>query len=233
MRLFAFIIIFLFFAYFYSGFSAMAEQKEGLVSETKARQRLRENLSHPLTAYWRNLKPMRPEGRSIKEFRIIKMKRETEQRPAYAPFEKIFIAETMPDERVFQARDVFYARQGILQDLRQRLQKDGDALDSFALTPRQRLQRALGRRILRRLLLQEDSELDELIKYMDFRESFLTLGQDELPDDFEFYLRQEKHKMSREEPLRPFKMRLFRELIDARARVQILEWRQRGCWAQN
>lgn len=233
MRLFAFIILILFFAFFCGGNSTMAEQKEGLMPEIMARQRLRENLSLPLTAYWRKLEPQRPEGRSIKEFRIIKMQREVETRRAYAPFEKTFFSETSPNERIFQARDVFYTREGILRDLRQRLQGESDAINPFALAPRQRLQRSLGRRILRRSLLKEDSELDELIKYMDFRESFLTLGQDELPEDFEFYLRQKKQRLSRIEPLRPFKMRLFRELMDARARLQILEWRHRGGWAAN
>lgn len=233
MRLFVIIILILFFAFFTGGYSAMAEQKEGLLTEPKARQRLREQRSLPLTAYWRKLESLRPEGRSLKEFRIIKMQREIEKRPAYAPFEQTFFNETSPDERIFQARDVFYTRQGCLRDLRERLQAEDDVLNPLALTPRKRLQQALGRRILRRWLLKEESSLDELVKYQDLRESLLAQGQDELPEDFELRRRRDKKRLSRHEPLRPFKMRLFRELMDARARVQILEWRHRGGWAAN
>ena len=210
-----------------------AKETEARYLDFKTRRRFKEKYLLPLTAYWRRLEPLRPEGRYLKEYRIKEMRKEINDLPAYIPFERTFADETRRDERMLQARDAFYSRPGRLRELEDRLLAEEEAAleqspSPLSLNPRQSLQEYLARRILYRWLLKEETNLDELVKYQDVRDSLFDQGQEETPAEFEERRIRDKMRLYRFEPLRNFQIRLFRELMDTRTRDLIRQWRMRS-----
>jgi len=199
----------------------------------RARWRLKKELEKPILSFWRKLEPLRPEGRYIRQYRIKEMKEELENRPAFLPFEKTFSGEMKPDERIVQSRDALLEREGyinsIFSEYRQKERKRYLESDSpVPLSPRRRLHDYLARRILRFWLRKEESALDEYIRFQDLREDLFDQGQDETPDEFHERRVRDKRRLSRVEPLKPYRLRLFRDLVDTRTKNLIERWRERG-----
>ena len=209
------------------------ETSEQLYFEMKPRRRLMDQYKHPILSYWQELEPLRPEGRYIKQYRIKEMEEEVEARPAYLPFERPFSDEVEPDERIIQARDAFLESPGPLKQLEQREMRDRRrqlemSSSPLPLDPRRRLHDYLSRKILRFWLKKQETRLDELVKHQDLREELYDLGQDETPDEFQERRVKDKRRLYEYEPLKHFRMRCYRDLMDLKTRELIRRWRDRS-----
>ncbi len=197
--------------------------------ELKARRRLLKKYLQPIMAYWRKLETPRPEGCFIKQYRIKEIKQELKDRPAFIPFERPFYREMKPDERVFQARDVFLSKPGALRCLEERQLADerrefAQSPSPLPLNPRRRLQEYLARRILKFWLEKDETALEKLLKAYDLREDLLNQDVDETPEEFELRRIRGKQKSANIEPLKGFRMRLFRTMMDLKTKDLIRRW---------
>ncbi|HPB31559.1 MAG TPA: hypothetical protein PLB62_08900 [Candidatus Sumerlaeota bacterium] len=198
----------------------------------EARERFLESLRFPRDAYWRRLEALSPAGRYQKLHPIREMRNQVRARPAFLPFERAFASEIFPDERIFQARDAMarhshdLSSPGVLFLQGNRALPD-DASSSLDLHPRIRLQQYLSRRILSFWLLRDRTNLEEIVQYQNLRETLLDQGQDETPDEFEERRIRDKRRLQRFEPLKHFRMRTMRDLMDARAQHLQKQWRNR------
>ena len=196
------------------------------------RRRLRENLSRPVLSYWRELEPFRREGVYSRHLRIREIKREVKDRPAYIMFERPFYDELQKDERVVQARDSFLSFGGEWRKLEKdaleeelRIRRETSSL--LPLDPRARLQRKLGKDILNFWVAKDKTRREELVEFYDLRNDLYDQGQDETPEEFEERRIKAKRKFRDVQPLEHYKMRMFRDLVDARAEYLIRRWRER------
>lgn len=197
------------------------------------RRRLMQKYEAPLEDYWNDLEPLPSRGRYFGEYRIKEIEEEVEARPAYIPFEWAFRDELKKDERIISGREAFLSEHGKLAEMKREILKEKQMLreetgSPIPIAPRRKLQEYLSRRILRFWRLDEETRLEELVRYQELRERLYDLGQDETPQEFEERRMKDKSRLLSYEPLKHFKMRTVRELMDRRTQILQKKWRERS-----
>ena len=211
-------------------------QDSSVMAENPAatyRRKLMEKYQRPLEDFWEDLEPFPSRGRYFGEYRIKEMEEEVTQRPAYIPFEWAFRDEMSKDEMVISSRDAFLSEHGKLGEMKKELLRDKEMLrektgSHLAVLPRRKLQEYLSGRILRFWRLDDETRLEELIGYQELREDLYDQGQDETPEEFEERRMKDKQRLLQYQPLKHFKVRSVRELMDHRAKMLQKKWRERS-----
>jgi hypothetical protein len=198
-----------------------------------ARRRFMDKYRLPLESFWQDLEVSRPEGRYIKEYRIKEMREEVKDLPDWIAFEKAFSYELKKDERIIQARDAAFNMDGPLKiyelkSLEEKRRIEKKSPGGLYKNPRTQLQKSLAHGILRFWKEKEITELDETVRHYDLKEKLYEMGQVETPDMFQIRRKKGRQRFMRYQPLKHFRMRMFRELMDSRAEDLIRRWRERS-----